>query len=546
MLSRVRGAYGPEGLRGVAGATDRAWCALEGRVEGVDAIARSLGLPAELGAEEVLAEAFRMRKLGLLDGLGGTFALLVWDGGLREGILASDPLGTHSILYRSDRGVLHFSTELRELLSVVRTEPAADAVSRLLAYGSLNRDETLFKGVRRLGGGEVVHLHRGTWALRTYWCPRYRRSSAMGLPEAAQHVRVTLAKAVSARCGARTGVLLSGGLDSTAVAASASPDSPLRAYSAVFPEHPQTDESTLIDQTTQLLGIDSRIRVVRPASVLAPASEHAQRWSLPAASPSLFFQAALLELARDDGIDTVLDGEGGDELFGAAPALHDETPSLVARARALLRRTQRRPSMLRQPGLVRRDPGEARRLELDGPAWWTSLVDLLTAARERMGVHDHFRRNLASVGLNGGHPLLDDLRLIELVLGLSPELAADGRLDRPVLREAMRGLVGEHVRLRETKSTFDQLLVDCMLGPDRKRLTSLLDPRRAAVTEYVRPELLARFAEPPPREQATLLWAWIAWRLASVELWLRALASDLEDTDAPSLPLLNGIRAQRL
>lgn len=525
-MSRVRGAYGPGGLRVVAGPTDRGWCALEGRLEGVDAIARSLGLPAELRPEGVLAEAFRVRRLRLLDALGGTFAFLVWDGGLGEGMLACDPLGTCSIFYRSDQGVLRFSTEVGELLSLGSTEPAADAVSRLLAHGSLERDETLFRGVRRLAGGEMLYLRGGTWTLRTYWRRRYRESSPMDLDEAAHRVRAALAKAVSVRCGARTGVLLSGGLDSSAVVASAAAGHKLRAYSAVFPDHPETDESALIDRTTKFLGIDSRIYAVRPTSVLAASAEHARRWKLPAASPNLFFQAPLLEFARRDRIDTVLDGEGGDELFGVAPALRDETPTLAERARSFLRRTRRAPSTLRQPGLVRRDPGKPGQLELDGPAWWRSLADQLTGARERMGVHDHFRRNLATAGLKGGHPLLDDLPLIDLVLRLRPELAADHPLDRPVLREAMRGLVGDYVRLRETKSTFDRLLVDCMLGPDRELLTTLLDPRRAAVAAYVRPELLARFAALPPREHATLLWAWTAWRLASVELWLRTIGSE--------------------
>jgi asparagine synthetase B (glutamine-hydrolysing) len=492
----------------------------------VDALARSLASPAERGAEEVLVEAFQARGLALLDALGGTFALVAWDGASGEGIVACDPLGTRSVFYRSDQGGLRFSTEVRELLSAEPAEPAADAVSRLLAHGSLERDETLFQGIRRLAGGQALHLRGGTWAVRTYWRPNYSEPSRIDLAEAARHVRAALAKAVSVRSGARTGVLLSGGLDSTAVAASAPAGGGLRAYSWVFPDHPQTDESALIEQTTRLLGLESRTLAVRPTGVLAAAAEHARRWRLPAASPTLSFQAALLELVLEDGVDTVLDGEGGDELFGVAPGLRGESPTLAARVRARLRRARGAPRTLRNPGLVRRDPGEARPLKLDGPVWWRFLADQLTGGRERAGVHDHFRRREASAGLNGGHPLLDDLSLIDLVLGLPPDLARHKRLDRPVLREAMRGLVGDHVRLRETKSTFDRLLVDCLLGPDRELLGSLLDPRRAAVAAYVRPELLGGFAEPPRPEEATLFWAWNAWRLASVELWLRALGSE--------------------
>ena len=489
-------------------------------------IARSLGSPAELAVEEVLAEGFHARGLRLLDALGGTFALVVWDGNPGEGIVACDPLGARSIFYRSDRACSASRRRCGSCCPLERAEPAADAVSRLLAHGSLERDETLFQGVRRLAGGELLHLCSRDVGRADVLAPPLPRAVGVGLPDAARHARAALAKAVSVRSGARSGVLLSGGLDSTAVAASAPAGRASRAYSWVFPDHPQTDESALIDQTTRLLRIESRTLAVRATGVLAAAAGHARRWRLPAASPTLSFQAALLELAGEDGIDTVLDGEGGDELFGVAPALREETPSLAARARTLLRRTRRAPRTLRNPGLVRHDPGEAGPLELDGPAWWRSLADQLTGARERAGVHDHFRRREASAGLNGGHPLLDDLPLIDFVLGLSPDLAAAERLDRPVLREAMRGLVGDHVRLRRTKSTFERLLVDCLLDPDRELLGTLLDPRRSAVAAYVRPELLPRFAEPPPPEQATFFWAWTAWRLAAVELWLRALASE--------------------
>jgi hypothetical protein len=89
----------------------------------------------------------------------------------------------------------------------------------------------------------------------------------------------------------------------------------------------------------------------------------------------------------------------------------------------------------------------------------------------------------------------------------------------------VRGLVGDHVRLRETKSTFDRVLVDCLLGPDRELLASLLDPRRAAVAAYCAardPWALRRAASARARDAPV----WTAWRLASVELWLRALASE--------------------
>jgi hypothetical protein len=176
----------------------------------------------------------------------------------------------------------------------------------------------------------------------------------------------------------------------------------------------------------------------------------------------------------------------------------------------------------RFPGLLRTRVEPARRLDLDGPRWWCALADQLTAARERAGVHDHLRRKLQGAGLRGGHPFLDDLPLVELVLGLPPELALDPDFDRPLLRAAMRGTVPESVLQLTTKNTFDRLLVDCVAGPDRELVAALLRSPRAEILAYVRPEPLREIAVVPARPD--LPWAWTAWRLASVEIWLRRLA----------------------
>ena len=519
-MSGLAGSVGPEGLR-VAGANVD--CVCEGLPGGLEALAQALDLPSGLPATELLAAAFAQRGPQFLDALGGTFALAVWNRTTREGMVATDRLGARSVFLRREGARLRFAAEPAELGAA---EPEPAAVSRLLAHGLLERHETLLRGVERLPGGEAVIFRGDRWSHETYWAPQFQEPLEAEMDEAAELVRAALERAVALRCGKQPGLMLSGGLDSTAVAATAPRAPRLRAYSAVFPGHPQTDESARIARTAAELGLESRVRPVHTASILDTVAEHARRWRLPAAAPTMFFQLPLLELASGDGVDTLLDGQGGDELFGPSPALAEQREPLRERLRGLLRPRSRQPRTLRHPDLVRHDPGLPEGLRLDGPSWWTSLADLLTGARERTGVHDHLRRKMAWCGLTGGHPLLDDLPLIELVLRLPPQLALDGRLDRPVLRAALRGLVGDYVRLRPTKMPFDRLLADSLLGPDRRLLPLLLDPRTARVAAFVRPELLARFADPPPPEKATLPWVWTAWRLAAVELWLRELASE--------------------
>jgi asparagine synthase (glutamine-hydrolysing) len=138
-------------------------------------------------------------------------------------------------------------------------------------------------------------------------------------------------------------------------------------------------------------------------------------------------------------------------------------------------------------------------------------------------VHDHLRRKLSGAGLEGGHPLLDDLSLVELVLRLPPELAFDPELDRPLLRRALRGLLPDEIRLRATKSYFDSLVVKSLSGPERPQLTSLLGWPRAEIRRYVTEARLRDIVDGPTAQERPFDWAWNSWRVASTELWLRSL-----------------------
>lgn len=566
MSARLAGVFSRSGISGPASSgqeADAVWCIATGRLEGLTELASDLGLESAAPTETVLATAFSRWREAMLERLGGSFGLLVWDG--TAGLLAVDPLGSGSLFFHDDGGRLRFATEVVDLLRLLPEEPGPDerALVRWIVSGTVEPDQTLYAGVGRLPGGCHLRLADGRWSMQRHWRPRFTGVAHVTLEEAGVSVRSELERSVEAQCGGRAaGVLLSGGLDSTSVAgvaAASGRTSMLRAYSAIFPADAAADESEFVEIAVEALGIPSSRQSAEASGVLEASAEHVRDWRLPAASPNVFFQRPLLERARENGVEVVLDGQGGDELFGSSPYLLGDLlrgfrlRSLRARSRELaegdasaaraLRRTYAlrgaAPRWLHTVSRLRRHPplhwltpsaaalSPDRRppwLTLDGPRWWAWLADTLTAGRERMGVYDHLRRKLASDGLTGAHPLLDDLRLIELVLRLSPELAYDEDLDRPVLRESMRGLVPEPIRLRRTKSVFNTLLVDALSGPDRAQLRSLLELRDAEIRAYVTDSRLRDVVDGPIAHDHPYLWARSAWRLASTELWLRSLS----------------------
>lgn len=497
----------------------------------------------------------------MLSRLRGAFALLIWDVGLRRGLLAVDHVGARSVYSCRTASGLAFAADVRDLLPLLGTTPAPSepAVVRWLVEGAGDPGETFLAGVRRLPGGHLLRLGEGSGEPEPYWRTRYESPRRLRAAEAAAELRAALGRATARACerAEPNGVLLSGGLDSAAVAAAAlAAGKQLVAYSIVFPEHPATDESDHVAERARELGVESRRVAFRRGSALAAALRHIDTWKLPPATPNLFLHAPLLRLARADGIETLLDGQGGDELFGASPylladrlrrarlldarrlgriLLGESNAGIALRRyavkgmlpawlhRAVRARAPRRygPWWLTEAGNVLYGGGAASWAWKDasGPRWWAYSADLVTMARGRTGVHDALRQMFADAGLHGAHPLLEDVDLIETVLSQPPELAFDDRLDRPVLRAAVADLI-PGAALREEKSYFNAVLADAVHVVDEKPLRRLLD-EDTAITRYVNPSLFdSLFATPPERRgrrETHLL-----WRLASIECWLRA------------------------
>jgi asparagine synthase (glutamine-hydrolysing) len=525
----------------VPAGSPRVLCALAGRMYGLETLEAELGVPGARGPEQVVAAAYERWGSGMLERLRGRFALVLWDRARGAGIAAVDALGAGGLFLHESGGSLRFASELRVLLRLLpsRAGPDREAVESWLAGGVLERGRTLYEGVRRLPGGCCLELGDGTWRESAYWGPRYARPAALARGDAVDAVRAVIDRAVRLRSAADgpTGLLLSGGIDSSSVAAFAAGPADVRAYSLFFPGRPSMDESALVRATAARLSVPlTAVRFSR-GSMLAASLDYLRVWEVPSVSPNLVVHRPLLGVAAEDGVKALLDGQGGDELFGVEPYLladrvrRGRLPAAMRLARRLPWTGERAPRRalwraLREFGLEgalselgRGETASWKRTP--GPRWFAHLADGLTAARERAGAHDFLRHKNGLAGLEGGHPFLDDRDLVELVLRLPPELSFDARLDRPLLREACASRLPDDVRLRRSKSFFDELFSETLDGPDRPAIARLLTPRDAEVNAYVRPEDVRERVLRTPSRGREGAWAWALWRLVAVECWLR-------------------------
>ncbi len=545
-------------------------CLLEGTLFDQDRLSALLGVD-EPAPERLLAVAYEHWGEEMIGRLRGNFALLVHDRSRQRLLLACDQLGARSLFFHCDGSRLRFAGELVDLLERLPTRPPPDeaAVVRWLADTGTPEGRTLYKGVSRLGAGRLLTFDRHGLDVRRYWAPSFQGCAKFSPAEATEAARGALAGAVRRQVpdGSSSGVLLSGGLDSSSVAALArqqAPARPPRAYSAVFPEHPSIDESSLIDEATASLGLDSSRVEVRGGSMVKGALEYMQRWEVPLPAPNHFLWQPLLERAASDGKELILDGEGGDELWRFSPYLLADRlrsgrllstkrlgrgmlgdhyrwsslkpylrlygvkgaipPGAHARLRGLHPAQRYAPAWFTERSadvlLADWDPWAWKRL--DGPRWWSFMADLLTETRERLGVGDYLRRRAAMAGVRNRHPLID-VDLIEFALRLPPTLAVDPVLERPILRKATEGLIPDSIRLRPQKSYFTALFQDCLEGRDLELIRKLFSGR-PEVAAYVRPETVQRelLANPPASGRRDRSWPWSVWRLVTAECWLRS------------------------
>jgi asparagine synthase (glutamine-hydrolysing) len=556
-------------------------CLLDGFLDNLDELRAELGGEVERSSpEDLIAAGYRRWGSGLPTRLRGDFALLIWDQNREEGLLARDQLGVRSLFLHETSGCLYFASEIRDLLRLLPRRPAPDALGVAHWVSTIGRPGTgtLYEGVRRLNPGSMMLLSRDGIREEEYWRLEYTASVARTEPELAGEIRGALADAVRRRLSSSglTGVLMSGGLDSSAVAATAAALAPgaVRAYSADFPDHPAVDESQLIADLRAALALPGTTASVQSGGLLASALDWIDTWKVPLTSWGEFWCGPLLKTAASAGVTTVLGGDGGDELFGCraylmADRLRHGRPGEVLQLarelpgagdhpsrRALLQEVREfavlgalpaglhtvlsKPSTRGQlPRWLRSSTSRAlaKSLEplawkrLDGPRWWTHDAYVLTRGVEQVGLFENHRRRTATLGLHSRHPLFD-VDLLELVIRQPPRSTFDRFRDRPMLRASMRGLVPDPIRLRPTKALFDSLLMDALTGADGSAARRLLSDPRAELAAYTDLEALKRdlLDRRPPPGSPTFHWSHQLWRLLTAECWLRIQAGSTSES----------------
>ena len=278
------------------------------------------------GDTEVLAHLYEDLGPEMLGRLVGMFAFALWDAGRRRLLLARDRLGQKPLYWWHGPAGLVFASEVAALLECPDVPRAADrrALGAFLRFGYVPAPATGFAGIAKLPAAHYLVFDAASGRVdgpARYWdIPRGPAETGVGAAEWRQRLRAALSEAVRSQLVSDVplGLLLSGGVDSSVIAALAAGHTPgrLRTFTARFAEG-GWDESAYARRVAQRLGTDHAEIAVEPRCVEA-LPELVARHGEPFADSS---SIAMYYLAREArrGITVALSGDGGDELFGGYP-----------------------------------------------------------------------------------------------------------------------------------------------------------------------------------------------------------------------------------
>ena len=448
---------------------------------------------------EVIVHLYEELGDGCVHALEGMFAFALWDRSRQRLLLARDRLGIKPLYYLVTQDGIAFASEIRSLLALPGFQPAVDlnALHDYLTFRYTLAPRTMLAGVKKLPPGHLLTADRGAVSLRQYWELDFGTQHDAGEDELTAEFERRFHHAVARHLVADVpvGILLSGGLDSTAVTAVAAElQSAVRTFSVGFADvgggdaderpyaravarhfHTQHDEIGI----SCLQYVDALERCVMHMD---------DAMADPAAIPLYYVS----ELAKQS-VTVVLSGEGSDELLAGYSFS------------SMLRTYQRAAAFRRIPSLVRRQLLEPFNRRLFKSA---RLAHYLRLAARPASEHfqmcpatmsqvfsEEAKRRLYGIGSMGLLPPSD-----RLVIEAYRKAGRFGWLDQMLYVYAVQWLPDD-LLLKADKMTMahslelrvpflDDMLVDFLVGlPEQMKLRR--DGNGSFTTKYVLRRMLA-------------------------------------------------------
>lgn len=500
------------------------------------------------------------------DQLLGDFAFAVWDAGRHLLLCAVDPLGIKPLHYARVGSLVCFGSDALQVLAhpAVPDDYNESEIAAYLANQCEDPERSFFAAIHKLAPGQRLIATPEGMRVERYWSPRPAEIRYARDEDYAAHFLDIFQRSVTDRLrgtGSSAGIAMSGGLDSTSVAALAqrSSGARIRAYTFVFDRLPECDERSYSRVMAEELGLE--IEPVEAERLWKLDSQMFPTYS--ADTPFVGWRSCYEEIFRRmqaQGSRVLLLGHGGDQLLRGSLKVCGERlrrGDLAVVAEAARHAGRRGESIFRsfyryfvRPGL----PAGADRLlrssvgkrEALLPPWIRADFARRAGFTERMQVRSRkmfetparqeiyaslvgvpwywrlanwYDRSAAAFGIEVRHPFLDR-RLFEYVLAIPAEQLFRFESSKGLLRRAMTGILPERIRARQGKTGFQSFMHLALQTQAVGEIAQILTSLRCAEAgvadgEQLRSAFLNYLDGKLDGSRGAL------WQTISLEVWLR-------------------------
>ncbi len=272
---------------------------------------------------EVILHGYEEWGVDIITRLRGMFAFTLWDNNRQKLILARDRFGIKPLYYSQIGSQFAFSSEIRPLFHLLPTlnrQTSIDALRSLFSFGFIPSPMSAFRGVHKLPAGHSLTIENNQVTILPYWqlnFPVEGQYLSISPEEAAEQFMAHLWDAVASwrLSDVPVGSLLSGGIDSAALAALLTEISgPIHTFHISF-EANSHDESTFAKAASQAIGsLHQTINFNESSFDLLPKIiAHLEEPQCSATSVPIYL---LYQVCREADFKVLLTGEGADELLG--------------------------------------------------------------------------------------------------------------------------------------------------------------------------------------------------------------------------------------
>jgi asparagine synthetase B (glutamine-hydrolysing) len=417
--------------------------------------------------EEHLFKKYQEKGLSYLKSLKGEFSLILWDAKRQILFARSDHLAVIQLYYFKDKNKFYFSNALQNFKKF-QLAPNKNHFLEIVVENFSNQSETPFKNLYKLSQGQFLLYNPRKFELQNYWNPdgakilQYKNSQDY-IDQFLDLFKRSIDRRTSPTV--KTGLLLSGGFDSSSIAYMAKKsDRDLHLYSMFF-------EDKTADEKEPLLRVLDDLNFSNKKMVFEELKQEFFKYSLDFNfsghfySPGLYLFRPLLEKAKSDGVKQIMTGLGGDDLFNVGIAYQGVFGYENIRRKIL----EKLPTIFYQNLRKIKQTNQASRYFNKGSLKKIGAFSNQLDSRSSRPISRKIIKNggyafslaqeqalAQKYDLNFTYPLLD-IDIFEFVNSLPKAHFKDRGLQKPFFREAMKNIVPDEIRNHRSQQSYSAI-----------------------------------------------------------------------------------------